>query len=979
MPRKSCCCGGGNYIAIPCRAWGHAVFVGYQGLTGIQGASGMLGYDDYFGATATALFKNPNSIFGLSGPFAGQHPFYKFYAGGFVVGNAGFGSPTPAPLKIAGFTGCTDTGPGGQNWGGYNGTTCYEAIFVTDNDRPVHYKLWGAGGGGISTILYGGNGAFTQVPGVYNENNIACVGFGGFGNDMVKNFTGWTGILPTYSGGGGQGYPAWGGGAAFVSVSSFDPEDNVAVVGAGGGAGELVPGPGHGGALAGKDATPPEGGKGAVDVAAGFGGCGAQSGIFYSGGRGSKSSTGAIFYGGGGGGGGLGGGGGGGITGYAGGGGSSEVTEWARSGTDQGPPNICDPYFWIGATDLASSVGGKIFGGFGGYVSGRVPAAGIPENRAEFGMSGKVAVVYSSMKCVCDETLDTIPEQTYICLNQNQYDTIIQQARGSSACYGSTISFGGATGLSAFGGLTSGFLQWTFGEGGDVPKMISFYYGAELYYLLGQCSSLCDPAYQVPEDVALTLADCREYGACCQARLARPYCKIPTGGPGVECFDVAFQCPVDCQPVIDKPSPFYICETNEENVDIPDGVFWTKKNGYYYIVAPTQGWIPFGEQLYPTEIITDIILQEPCCSLEQEGCQGEQGPPTGPQQCCVVIDNQFNDPHPGKANVNVSIAFKGSPYGAGLFGDCDEYPACCVRPINHSDTLSGSNIKRGEQNLFPPVAVTNLVDIDPPDGICETVTECDLTNQFRSILFDLDIVFDIYDESGESTNSFIPIIKIESSCNCPFGCSIPQIIVDNYSDCEGYNNYGLPVVVLRRGSVDDLVNKLNSLSNGRYTVSKLSNENFWFGYRSEECDIPGDEINVEPISVVTDPTNGKTTCTQLILARSPFAGVFVRTCGASINNCDCFLKPSPGFRQSDGVINPLYQSDISSGRACAVLQSYRRLIDWQINPSITPLLSSDVGPLCGGGFGQCQGTYQVTSCVLDDFDGSVCTFTAIGG
>ena len=966
MPRKSCCCGGGNYIAIPCRAWGHAVFVGYQGLTAIQGASGMLGYNEYFGPTATALFKNPNSIFGLSGPFAGQHPFYKFYSGGFVVGNAGFGSPTPAPLKIAGFTGCTDTGPGGQNWGGYNGTTCYEAIFVTDNDRPVYYKLWGAGGGGISTSLYGGNGAFTQVPGVYNENNIACVGFGGFGNDMVKNFTGWANILPTYNGGGGQGYPAWGGGAAFVSVSSFYPEDNVAVVGAGGGAGEVVPGPGHGGALAGKDATPPEGGKGAVDVAAGFGGCGAQSGIFYSGGRGSKSSTGAIFYGGGGGGGGLGGGGGGGITGYAGGGGSSEVTEWARSGTDQGPPNICDPYFWIGATDLASSVGGKIFGGFGGYVSGRVPAAGAPENTAEFGMSGKVAVVYSSMKCVCDGTLDTIPEQTYICLNQNQYDSIIQQARGSSACYGSTISFGGATGLSAFGGVTSGFLQWTFGEGGDVPKMISFYYGAELYYLLGQCSSLCDPAYQVPEDASLTLTDCREYGACCQARLATPYCKIPTSGPGIECFDAAYQCPSDCQPIFDKPSPFYICDTNEENADMPDSIFWTKKNGYYYLVTPTQGWIPFGEQLYPTEIISEIILEEPCCSDTQEGCSGGIDTTT-PSNCCVVLDKQFDGIHPGRATVNVNINYNG------YFGKCsleeirniNPYE-CCTFDGNYTDTINGVNIAVNEYFIASPT--TCIPSGLPPEcSPGETITQDN-----RSLYYQL------YDDGlGEEELAF----TIRSVCSCATIESTPYIQWP-YGDCPEGVPTAQPIIIVKNARISDIIAAAQSLSNGRYNVTAGNADDFyWIGeFRAvvNNFVIPADYMERRDFYNPIFNSDGSVGLEVVheYWVKSPKYYAFVSSLGKGVSNCDCNSRPAPGFIQSNG--NVVGQTDCESKTR---LPQSKALIDWEIDPNATMFVTSTVNTIYPtNGFGICENPYVIPfeSCVLDDFDSSTCTFVATG-
>jgi|688.fasta_scaffold83069_4 hypothetical protein len=966
MPRKACCCAGGNYVAIPCRAWGHAIFVGYQGFTGIQGASGIQGYDNYFGSNSTALFTGSTSIFGLCGPWRGYHPFYKFYSGGFVVGVAGFGSVTPAPLKIAGFTGCTDTGPGGQNWGGYNGTTCYEAIFVTDNDRPVYYKLWGAGGGAVSTALYGGNGAYTQVSGVYNQNNIACVGMGGFGNNMVKNFTGWTGILPTYLGGGGQGYPAWGGGAAFVSTS-FDPANNVGIVGGGGGAGELIVGPGHGGATFGKDATPPEGGKGACGSTPGKGGCAAQSGILHTGGRGSTGSTGTVFSGGGGGGGGLGGGGGGGITGYAGGGGSSEVTEWARSATDSGPPNICDPYFWIGATEQTNELSNKIYGGFGGHISDRNPTpSGAPNNRAEFGLSGKVSVVYSSMKCVCDSALDTIPEQTYICLNQNQYNSIIQQAQGMSGCYGSTLSFGGATGLSAFGGITSGFLQWTFGEGGDVPKLISFYYGAELYYLLGQCPVLCDPAYQIPEDSALTLVDCREYGYCCQARLARPYCKVPGSGECPDCFDLP--CPSNCEPPQKKPSPFYICEQNEDNPDMPDGVFWTRKNGYYYLVAPTQGWIPFGEQLYPTEIISEVILGEPCCNEGQEGCCGGVGGtdistgggpsvPTGPQSCCHVVDKPFTKPHPGKANITATISFA-SP-GLPIIGqgsDCSAVSACCPPTATYNDTMSANNLRLGESEEFDPL---------PSYGSCSG-EPCNDTLP-RSLQYGL---FGDYDDTE---NPYVPVFKIESYCSCLGVCTLPEILFEQYGveyDCSNYQNdqTTTPTIIVKSGSIDDIIAKLNEISCNKYTASKLSSQDFWFGWRYKEplniATVPGDDITSQETGEYD--SNGGYRCIRTYFAKSPKYYVAVATCGSLLDNCDdCAYRVSPTFVQSQGIQDPLAEP------GCVFLPTSQTLVEWQNNPSANMLLT--LGSNCGNLY-LCAGFYQ--SCIVDYWNGSQCTFTA---
>lgn len=940
MPRKSCCCGGGNYIAVPCRYWSNIVFSGYNGFTGIEGASAIQGYDEYFGETATALFKRSDSIFGLSGPLSGFHPFFKFPAG-----------IDSSPVKVVGFTGCLPPSPVGPISGGYNGTTCYELIYEIDNSRPVYYKLWGAGGGGVSTPLNGGNGAFTQVNGVYNQNNIACVGFGGFGNNMVKNFTGWTGILPTYSGGGGQGFPAWGGGAAFVS-SSFSAENNVAIVGAGGGAGTQIAGPGHGGATYGKDATPTEGGKGACGDTPGKGGCGAESGIMQSGGRGHTGN----LNGGGGGGGGLAGGGGGGKTGFAGGGGSSEVTEWARSGNDQGPPNICDPYYWH---QRAGSYLSSVMAGFGAYVKN--PNSSVSyglNNNSEFGMAGKVVVLYSGARCVCDSSLDTLPEQTYICLNQNQYNSIMEQARGSSACYGSSIEFGGATGLCGYGGFTFEFLKWDSGEGGEIPKFISFYYENELYYLIGQCPVLCDPAYQVPEDASITLSDCRDYGGCCKARLATPYCKIPTA-PGVDCFDISNQCPSDCIPET-KPSPFYVCDTNEENVGMPDGIFWTKKNGYYYMVTPTQGWIPFGQQIYPTEIISDIILGEPCCNDNQQGCSGGIDTNT-PSSCCKVVNEPFPYPHPGRASITAIISFNGNPE-IPESGDCSTYPGCCRNPTPYNSVLDAGDIRCGEPKSFPPKSSFSGFD-------------CDVENSDCSDPFEQKLSYSIYYPSNDE-NPYVPVFRIESYCSCLAISMLPDLAINGYYEyqynCEiDFVNTGKPAVIVQSGGIDDIVSALQSVSGGKYTVTKLSSQKFWFGVRhiGSSCIIPGDDYMVE--DTFPDDPNGGYRHVRTYYARSPHAGVSIGTCGSLIDNCGCQYRVMPVFVQSIGI------PDETANPGCRVKPSSKTLVEWSENPNTTPLLT-DGGGCPSGQVGTdvylCSGFYA--SCSPGFWAGTSCSFTA---
>jgi hypothetical protein len=567
------------------------------------------------------------------------------------------------------------------------------------------------------------------------------------------------------------------------------------------------------------------------------------------------------------------------------------------------------------------------------------------------------------MRCVCNEELDTIPEQTYICLNQNQYDSIIQQAQGSSACYGSTLSFGGATGLSAFGGMTSGFLQWTFGEGGGVPKLISFYYDDELYYLLGQCPVLCDPAYQIPEDSDLTLVDCREYGVCCQARLATPYCKILSSE---ECPKDCFlygSCPTNCEEPSEKPSPFYICENDDDNPTLPTGAtFFTKKNGYYYLVTKTQGWIPFGEQLYPTENISEIILGEPCCNEGQEGCSGGTVITTGPQPCCNTIDNPFTKPHPGKANITATISFEASGLPViGQGGDCSTTTLCCPSPATYNDTMSANNLRSGESKEFDPISAFPTCI----SGQCPDVTRT--------------LQYSLIGDDDNTENPFIPVFRIESTCSCSPVCTLPDILFDSLDsdyNCEDdfLPNFGNPILIVKRGSIDDIVSKLNETSCNKYRASKLSSQDFWFGWRYKDplniASVPGDEIMYEDSDPEYNDTGG-VRCVRTYFARSPKYYVRVGTCGSIINNCDdCIYRVSPRFIQSVGLAEPF------SNPGCSFLPSSKTLVEWQNNPNAEMLLTFGTDCFSGGltDVYLCSGFYH--PCIVDYWNGTQCTFTA---
>lgn len=959
MPTKTCCCGQGSYVAIPCRSWAYISFVGYQGLTGVRGASGIAGYNNYFGPSG--YFSKSKGAFGLSGPWEGWHPFYKFYEGGFAIGGGDALQANLAPLKITGFTGCISTQPGGPAWGGYGGNGCEQAILETDNERPVIYKLWGAGGGGINTALFGGNGAFTQVDGIYNSNNIACVGLGGYGENLGKSVCGWTGPLDNFEGNGGQGFPCWGGGGAYVS-SRFEPNPS-AIVGSGGGVGSRERNPGHGGATSGRDAAGKQGGKGAQETIPGQGGLGARDGEKYTGGRGSTGSPVTVYEGGGGGGGGLAGGGGGGLTGYGGGGGDSTVAKYSRDGTDNGPPNICDPYFWV-TSSVNVTKGNPIFAGLGGFVSMSGRGSDLPRNNADYGMSGKVVTVYSSLRCPCKPELDTIPEKTYICLNEDQYQQIYTAALSDGSCPDG-LSFD--SGLSAYGGLTANQLFWQYGNsGGEVvpPVSISFYYNNELYYMVGRCPVLCDPAYQIPVDATFASASCRQFGDCCKAFFAFPYCKVIDSNNQTNCFDpVTYYCPEECIPGA-TAEPFYACI--EEGVEYPEGLFWTKKNNYYYQVSRISGWLPFGDDLYKIDTIGEIIEQEPCCSETQENCYRPPNKPTNPTDCCVVVNNPFTDAHPGIVNINVTTKFFG-PVKGDAGGNCVPFGGCCIEDTMHSDSFSAQGIKTQEYRTYSSPQVQTRVDYPELPGVCETIENCPLP-------YDKALYYYTEWDGGQIENPYVPIFKIESYCNCYPTCFLPELILDSYGtfpNCENYQNSGVPVVIVSGGNIQNIVDALNSVSGGKYTTTVIdASTPFWFGMRSTETNIPGDEWYYFDEDIY-DPDGLGRRCIRTYYARSPYYTTYVQTCGSQINLCDCIYRPSPGFKHSNG------QPDNNYNPGCAVQTSYKRLVDWQQTPSANMFISSEIGTLCGDGFNICTGFYN--PCIVSAWNGTNCTLTAIGG
>jgi hypothetical protein len=177
-----------------------------------------------------------------------------------------------------------------------------------------------------------------------------------------------------------------------------------------------------------------------------------------------------------------------------------------------------------------------------------------------------------------------------------------------------------------------------------------------------------------------------------------------------------------------------------------------------------------------------------------------------------------------------------------------------------------------------------------------------------------------------------------------------------------------PTIIVKSGSIDDIIAKLNEISCNKYTASKLSSQDFWFGWRYKEplniATVPGDDITSQETGEYD--SNGGYRCIRTYFAKSPKYYVAVATCGSLLDNCDdCAYRVSPTFVQSQGIQDPLAEP------GCVFLPTSQTLVEWQNNPSANMLLT--LGSNCGNLY-LCAGFYQ--SCIVDYWNGSQCTFTA---
>jgi hypothetical protein len=714
MPKKACCCGG-NWIAVPCRYYGGMGFVGYH----YTGATGFTGSDTSAQLNNFVSGLSGHPVYGASGYYKDGHPYYQLPYSSFVF--VGYGNP---PMKLKGIT--CDNQPTGGIFGGYNGgygsgsecendkQKCFE--LELDTQRQIVYKAWGAGGGGVNNVTPGGNGAYAQKTGTYNKDYIAVVGYGGIGSDPGRSFTGWTAAVDTVPAGGGQGYGAWGGGAAYLATSIEDPESAFLIAGGGGGAGRYSANGGQAGVTLGGMGGGDAGGSGGTQTSGGKGGTGAQDGQGSKGGRGAFDIL-NIIGGGGGGGGGLRGGGGGGFSGSGGGGGSSTVTDKSRPANTSGTAHMCDPDYWV--VDVAGLAGYQNVAGSGGWIPTNINSDGT-------GLSGKINLNFASLRCPCNQSLSSIPEQTYYCLTNAQADYIcsltqdcctgntqgITGATGASGGTGSTGSTGynpcnslanfntvierrgstagttggtasirdiglgggyGGGGLGAFTcpdstfGLSGGSGATGFQElsrTGELSEVLykTFKYNGELYYLLFQCGAPCDPDYMLPEDAEITEVACKPWANCCEGIYAFPICEIPNNNTPQSCWGFEY-CPCNKTTC---PNSFYSCD----DVDSYPEIFYTRKNGWYYLAFKTSLWEPFGDSIQERGTINDVILENPCteCSAPNQDCNntGNSGGlgsnnsgDTEPKNCCTEVSEPWNGKSPFNANVNFSINYTG--------------------------------------------------------------------------------------------------------------------------------------------------------------------------------------------------------------------------------------------------------------------------------------------------------------------------------
>lgn len=532
---------------------------------------------------------------------------------------------------------------------------CFDPI------REVYAMMRGGGGGGktgdsISEPVKGGNAAYGEKIFAPSLIRSFYVGPGGSGPEALNIHN-----VVEYSKSGAQGYPkaAWGGALSGFG-NRLEIQDNVAG-GGGGGTRNYTQG-GHGGITQGvsggsnlfEDAY---GGWGAGNlnggtsgqVGFGFPATNPEPGSFQVGGRGQiLLNTNPIvpfnFAGGGGAAGYYGGGGG--ASGGGGGGGLSVVTdstEYMFPGTDFGPGSRCNPYF-----------GYEIDYGLGAQRIGRTIQdcevwENCPDDVTTFrsgttGINGVAATYFRSKWCTCTEIQSDgllVPVPNYICLTQDQYQSIIDQKPTVDAPPGSEVR-------------------------------LSFVLDNVRYLLLYKCNLGCESKYLVsgtPSDVKWYVknlgppwfADFPEWSpddvtSCCDCYDCQPLCKGP-------------------EAPIDSPTP-----PNVRSCDIISGTTCylhldDANSKWYYKCRKSNCWADFGaENLVKPYILRSMdpntnfdCGEDPCenlnitwiankCELitRDECC--ETSPCCGPEQIkfCDVYLQKLLTTYPGTYPIDLN-------------------------------------------------------------------------------------------------------------------------------------------------------------------------------------------------------------------------------------------------------------------------------------------------------------------------------------
>ena len=738
MPKKSCCCAvNGNYIAIPCR---------YSSVASFN----------------EGIAKWAHWASGAPSPYSDQ----------------GYKADLRGPFRYV------------------NG----ELVF--DSTRDILYMLRGAGAGAANRLTYenykagrGGHGAYIEYKKNANINDVVKSGAGGCGGTYNLRYDA---IPANYQNGGEAFYVSGDGGGGSVVGTDWTWYQSPAAVAAGGGGGGFYWIPyniqnrdqvlpyiggkygGNGGITFGKDGEagiywseftqnpePPGlcgAGGGGTQTRGGCGGGGqitaiAADGTKLSGGKGSirigSGNSPTVGYGGGGGGGFYGGGGG--ARDGGGGGGSSTIvsnrSKYAFESKNDVTANYCNPYMFS-----TTGLGGKST--LNPYMEGR---------------NGEVVQYYIYGECDCDSKKNSIPDPPFICLNDNQYQSVID-ALGPSPTGGSFY----------------------------IARTPLFSVNGEEYILLGKCTQSCEDVYKLPS--GLTITDARwvvdsnvaggggfdylsnEGPPCCSQIVCRPICPVS----GANCATCG----------CDQFSQIYTCCKTKGKPDAYTAVY----NGWVYSCTKSNNnWIIPGKE---TETVTKLCLEPftgtaPGCNAGPTDCQKTVSDPAP----CTPRNSQ------NCGDLSVSVLgptvwyFRGSNACPGAIQN------------DYSFTIQGSI-------SLTPGTFSGSINIVPNNGdpcwsIPGGIGFYTLTTSFQ------------YIETNVIEN--VPILKIEFDCipsNLGSQSGIPfNLFTGIWQICDATVN------ATGGAYLSTIVNTFNSLLGGRVILTDLTNGIYHTSFNDHSGDI----------------------------------------------------------------------------------------------------------------------------------------------